>query len=136
MFTEPHGLIVQDERNDGNIRSTRNFKSRAPEAMQPSLRRARAFRKDQDAKTLLEALAASIHDVRGIQRIRGAWEQARPVQQGPPPAAAIQDRLHRGRDVRQRGHEGGHVQQSRMVRHQHDRPLGQLTLDVARVEIQ
>jgi hypothetical protein len=83
--------------------------------VQPPARRARALREDQHAKALGDALAAGVHHVGGVQRIGGAHEQARAVQQRPPPAAAIQHGLHGRGDVRQRGHERGHVQQARMI---------------------
>jgi len=104
--------------------------------MQVSVGRAGAFGEDQHAKTIRDSFAAGIHHVGRIERVRRALEQARAVQQWPPPAATIQHGLHGRGDVLDRRHERRHIEQARVVGHEHGRTSWQLASHVTRVEIQ
>ncbi|MEY4580629.1 MAG: hypothetical protein RL701_5332 [Pseudomonadota bacterium] len=135
IFAEPHGFVLDQERNHGHIGATRDLERRAPEAMQTALRRPCAFGKNQDVKTLSDTAGGVLDHVTGVQRVGGAFEKACAVEQRPPPAAAVQHGFYSGRDVRQRGHDGRDIEKTRVICDEHHRPVGQYTGDFARVEV-
>jgi hypothetical protein len=75
----------------------------------------------------LNALGRGTDDMPGIERAGCPFEQSRPIQQRPPPAAAVQHWLDRSRYVAESGHERGDIEQPGMIGDQHGRPLWQLT---------
>jgi hypothetical protein len=136
ILAEPHGLVVHKQRDDRYVRPARNLERGSPESVQATLGRARALREDQHAKPLLEPAAGSFDHMPGIERVRRPLEQPCTIQQRPPPAATIQDRLHGGGDVSQGRHQGRDIEKPGMVGHDHHGPGRQLTQGAARVEVQ
>jgi len=116
IFAQPHGPIVQKQRNDGHIGAARDLERCAAELVQTLLWRARALWKDQHTESLADAIARGFDHMCAVERIRRALEQTRAVQEGPPPAATVQDRFHSGGDILNRRHQRRDVEKTRVIR--------------------
>jgi hypothetical protein len=135
ILAQPHGLVVQNQRHHRHIRSARDLERGAAEPVQAQLRRTRALRKDQHAEALAQAIARRLHDMCAVERIGSALKQTCTVQERPPPAATVQDRLDSRGDILERCHQRCDVEKARVICNQHHRPLGQLADRCARIEV-
>jgi hypothetical protein len=116
ILAQPHGLVVQNQRNHWHVCSARDLECGAAKPVQALLRRARALRKNQHAEALAQTIARGFHDMCAVERIRCALEQLRAIQQWPPPAATVQHWLHSRGDILKSSHQRGDVEKTRMVR--------------------
>jgi hypothetical protein len=136
FFGQPYRVARDDDRDHRDIRLTGNLEGSTPEAVQLSLRRARALGEDKYPETLFNAQSAGAHHRARVARATGTGEQARPLQQRLEPATAVEGRLHRRSHVLERRHDAGDVTQAWVIGDQHRGPLGQFALDLPRVEVE
>jgi len=116
IFAQPHGLVVQNQRDHRHVGAARDLERCAAELVQALLWRARTLRKDQHPPALADAIARGLHHMCGIERIGRSLEQTRAVQERPPPAATVQDRFHSGGDILNRSHQRSNVEKTRVIR--------------------
>lgn len=136
FFRKPYRFTGDDEGDHRNIRSAGDFEGRTSEAVQFSLRRARALREDKHPKTFANPRNSREHHVIGVARAARPLEQACPLQERPEPAAAVEGGLDRGGHVLEGRHGAGHVAQAGVIGDQDGRSLGQRSLDFSRVKVQ
>jgi len=115
ILAQPHGFVVQNQRDHRHIGAARDLECCAAELVQALLRRARALRKYQHAEALADAIARGLDHMSAVERIRSALEETRAVQKRPPPAATVQDRLHSGGDILNRRHQRCDVEETRVI---------------------